>query len=215
MDEAAHVFYGSSMPILTSLGILQAQFAAFQDTLGALSSDVKDALAQLHALRTAQNRTDRSVAELEGVVGRGRARRGRGRGTGTPLQADPERTLVQSVAAIEALLARDSPSHLPPSVNLAGQASSQSDSSVIPTLETPLPAVPRKSSFVCPPCASTNRFTEYADASIHACPLSPTSSLPHYGLRPVDWRVDPGKYIHPFPHIGYVDASYSDAWVVC
>jgi hypothetical protein len=110
MDEAAHVFYGSSMPILTSLGILQAQFAAFQDTLGALSSDVKDALAQLHALRTAQNRTDRSVAELEGVVGRGRARRGRGRGTGTPLQADPERTLVQSVAAIEALLARDSPS---------------------------------------------------------------------------------------------------------
>ena len=105
--------------ILTSLGMLQSQFTAFQESLGAVSTDVKDALSQLHALRTAQNKSDKSIAELEGVVGvgtRGRARRGRGRGRGgkaeTPLHvdsADPERTLIQSMAAIEAMLAR--PSH--------------------------------------------------------------------------------------------------------
>ena len=267
VSEAAHVFYGQpattlppqrwssdTMPqhILTALGMLQAQFAAFQDTLGAVSSDVKDALSQLHALRTAQNKTDRSVAELEGVFGvstRGRARRGRGRGRGGAdalLHADgtdPERT---SVAAIEALLARDgrasrsrewhsscfeSTPDRPTDLPVIHRDAPQSDSSLslssiaIPSSESETPPPAAKGSFVCmrsfsapPDCC-----TEYADASIHACPLSPPSSppssLPHsYGLTLVDWRVDPGKYMRTAVasvHMNSRWCFFSEAWVVC
>ncbi|KAF8439020.1 hypothetical protein L210DRAFT_2240098 [Boletus edulis BED1] len=126
-------------PISASLKSLQSQFMAFQQDLGSVKSDVKDALSQLHTMRTAQNTTVKYIAELQDAVGvsatgarpRGRAKRGRGRGRGgipgitteSPLEMGdaevgtvPEKTLVQSVAsiqsAIEALL-RASHSHIP------------------------------------------------------------------------------------------------------
>lgn len=112
-------------PLSASLRALQSQFTAFQESLGSVESNVKDALSQLHALRTAQNKTDNCIAELEDVIGvgtgsRGRGGRGRGGGPGThtepPLEgADagtiPEKTLRQSLASIqsafEVLLARE------------------------------------------------------------------------------------------------------------
>lgn len=69
--------------------------------LGALAADVKHALAQLHALRTAQHRTDSAIADLQRVIGV----------RSTPAQAVPETTLVQTMAsihsAIDVLLARE------------------------------------------------------------------------------------------------------------
>ena len=113
---------------LASLRALRSQFAAFQESLGEVKADVKDALSQLHALRTAQNKTHNRIAELEGVIGvsstgtasRGRGRPGRERGRSgrhaepTLEGADaivPEKTLVQSLAsiqyAVEELLVRE------------------------------------------------------------------------------------------------------------
>lgn len=112
-------------PFLTSLEALQSQFTTFQESLGDVSSDVKDSLSQLHALRTAQNKTDKCIAELEGVIGVGTRARGRGTGGGRAgthseplLDAEdaaagtaPEKTLIQSMAsiqsAIEGLLGRE------------------------------------------------------------------------------------------------------------
>lgn len=113
--------------LLASLRALQSQFTAFQESLGNVKSDVKDALSQLHALRAAQNKMAKRTTELESIISAtstgGRRGRGRGRGgtAGThaespPEGADagtiPEKTLIQSLAsiqsAVEVLLARES-----------------------------------------------------------------------------------------------------------
>ncbi|KAH0835864.1 hypothetical protein J3R83DRAFT_9738 [Lanmaoa asiatica] len=105
------------------LRALQSQFTAFQESLGNVKSDVKDALSQLHALRTAQTKTDKCIAELEGVIGvnstgsgdRGRCDRGRGgreraaTHTESPLEGVdaetvPEKTLIQSLASIQSAI---------------------------------------------------------------------------------------------------------------
>ena len=119
---------GPSIPSIATnptLDTLLAQCTALRESLGSVQSDVKDALAQLHALSTAQSKTDKGVAELKAVVRTGgrtrRGTRGRGRKGAVPgeamLELDayadvPERTLLQSVAsiqsAIEVLPARDS-----------------------------------------------------------------------------------------------------------
>lgn len=115
--------------ISASLRALQSQFAAFQENLGYVDADVKDVLSQLHALRTAQDKTDRCIAQLEDVVGvtstatraRGSARRARGRGTrggragthteplldtnGADLGTVPGRSLIQSMSSIQFAIA--------------------------------------------------------------------------------------------------------------
>ncbi|KAF8547900.1 hypothetical protein OG21DRAFT_831128 [Imleria badia] len=191
-------------PLLPSLTALHAQFTALHDSIGAVQSDVKDALAQLHALRTAQSKTDKGVADLEVVVGTRpkRPKRGRGRGRGKALipgeavldlEDVPEKTLLQSVAAIqsaiEVLLARDSrASPLHPSQSQLATSSISSPSS-LSSIATP-------DFTISPPLAAPDK--EYAHASIQACPISPayepSCSLSHshgsLALEPAHPSVD-------------------------
>lgn len=123
-------------PISTSLKALQSEFTAFQVDLGGVKSDVKNALLELHTLRTAQTKAGKAIEELKGVIGvgsastrsKGRGKRGGGRGRGSNpgtttesllevvdgagAGSVPEKTLIQILAsiqsAIEALLVHDS-----------------------------------------------------------------------------------------------------------